>query len=329
MKIIFKKISKNLNRNLKVTINDIKYAQSILFSVFSRYGDAIISFVIIKEFINKFPEKKYILITTPQHFPYAKEILNVSNIEIKKFNKKNPIDLISLTLFLKKENIDLAFNPWSFGEDSEYFLSFSKKYVPFKNFKKFTKLDNLYDRVREYLLLPVINNKYVINFDFDFNEKVLIAPYSKDITKNLSIENIKFLQKKFPNSILALPKEESSSFTGEKFIFKKSEKNSEKFLNLLKNVDLFIGVDSGPLHIALALNKKSIGIFGPTSPLVILNNNQKIKIIRNSKLKGIFCFVKDCKQPKCIYNIINDSMFQNIYELEDNVVLEENKCPLE
>jgi ADP-heptose:LPS heptosyltransferase len=329
MKIIFKRKAKNLDRNLKIDINDTKNARSVLFSVFSRYGDAIISFVIIKEFIKKFPEKRYILITTPQHLPYAKEILNFSNIEIKKFNKKNPIDLISLTLFLKKENIDLVFNPWSFGEDSEYFLSFGKKYTSFKNFKEFTKLDNLYDRVREYLFLPIEKYKNITDFNFDFNEKVLIAPYSTDITKNLSIENIKFLKKLFPNSILALPKDKSSFFKEKKFIFKKTEKNSENFLNLLKKVDLFIGVDSGPLHIALALNKKSIGIFGPTSPLVILNNTQKIKIIRNPKLKGIFCFVKNCKQPKCIHNIINNSMFQNVYDLEKSVRLEENKCPLE
>jgi len=266
VKLIFKHISKKLNRNLKVTQDDILKANKILFSVFSRYGDSIISFKIIDEFVKKYPNKKYYLITAPQFFPYAKEIVTFSNVKHIKFNKKNPINLVYLTLFLKKENIDLAFNPWSFGEDSEYFLFFAKKYISFKNFKRFTKIDNLYDRVREYLYLPIYKNKEVENFDIDYNAKTLIAPYSTDITKNLSKENVLFLKKLFPNSILALPSDKSYLFNGKKFIFKKSEKKSKEFLSLLKEIDLFIGVDSGPLHLALALNKKSIGIFGPTSP---------------------------------------------------------------
>ena len=40
---------------------DIEKAKNILFSIFTRYGDTIISLVVIKEFIKKFPNKKYLM----------------------------------------------------------------------------------------------------------------------------------------------------------------------------------------------------------------------------------------------------------------------------
>lgn len=40
----------------------------------------------------------------------------------------------------------------------------------------------------------------------------------------------------------------------------------EELAGLLKEACLFVGVDSGPLHLALALKTPSVGIFGPTDP---------------------------------------------------------------
>ena len=60
---------------LDFTKKDINEANTILFSVFSRYGDGLISFSIIKEFISKYPDKHYIVLTSRQQFPYAIAIL--------------------------------------------------------------------------------------------------------------------------------------------------------------------------------------------------------------------------------------------------------------
>ena len=38
---------------------DIENAKKIIFSVFSRYGDAIISFKLINKFIEQYKDKKY------------------------------------------------------------------------------------------------------------------------------------------------------------------------------------------------------------------------------------------------------------------------------
>ena len=36
-------------------INDIRTSKKILFSIFSRYGDTVISLVVVREFIEKYP----------------------------------------------------------------------------------------------------------------------------------------------------------------------------------------------------------------------------------------------------------------------------------
>jgi ADP-heptose:LPS heptosyltransferase len=331
VKFIYKKAAQKLDKNMRISKNDIENSKTILFSVFTRYGDGIIAFVIIKEFISKYKNKNYILITTPQHYSYAKELFEeFSNIEIKYFNKKNPFSLFSLTRYLKNKKIDLGFNPWSFGEDSEYFILFAKKYSSYKHFRSHTKIDNLYNRIREYFYLNIKKEKKTINFKIDKNMKVLIAPFSTDFVKNLSIKNIEFLQSYFKNNILAIPKNEVKKFKNSNlFIFGKSQKYSQEFIQLLKKVDLFIGVDSGPLHIALALNKKCIAIFGPTAPSVVLNDNHKIKIIRDKRLEGIFCCQK-CNKAKCIYDIINEKMFNIDYKMKNKVILDDGEiCPLE
>lgn len=329
MKFIYKKAAQKLDKNMRISKNDIENSKTILFSVFTRYGDGIIAFVIIKEFILKYMNKNYILITTLQHYPYAKEILKDLNIEIRYFNKKNPLSLFFLTKYLKKKNIDLGFNPLSFGDDSIYFTLFAKKYSIFKYVNKFSENINHYDKVRIYFNLEPQKEIKIINFKIKKDMKVLIAPFSTEYSRSLSIENIKFLQNYFKNHILALPKDKRKNFKNNNlFIFEKSKKSSQKFINLLKEVDLFIGVDSGPLHIALALNKQCIGIFGPTAPSIVLNNEQKIKIIRDKRLEGIFCTRRD-DEPICIYDIINEKMFNIDYKMKNEVIIENGDiCPL-
>lgn len=41
-----------------------------------------------------------------------------------------------------------------------------------------------------------------------------------------------------------------------------------QLISLMKNVDIFIGHDNGPMHIAAALGKHVVGLFGPSDPRV-------------------------------------------------------------
>jgi ADP-heptose:LPS heptosyltransferase len=332
-----KRLKKVYRSSSQISTTDLQTAKTILFSIFSRYGDGIISFTIIKEFILKYPYKKYIILVPRQQFPYAKILLGqYNNVLIKKINKRNPISFIKIVYFLQHTNIDLGLNPWGHGMDSEYFISFAKKFFFYKQFDKFAKTDNLYDRIRLYFHLDIIKEKQLISYDIQNKKNIVIAPISSDITKNLSIAQtqtlILFLKHKFPSAsiTLALPKKFKYFYKNiEKFIFGKSVHNSNQYLQLLHNCDLFIGVDSGPLHLALALDVHSIGIFGPTSPNTILDNNQKIIILRSEKMVNYFCFVKNCQNPICINETLYNQINSEKHLLDKNVILETQKCIME
>ena len=335
-KFIKKRLTKYSKRHSIISQQDIQNSNTILFSIFSRYGDGIISFKIINEFIKKYPQKKYILLTSRQQIPYATKIITNKNIKFLKVNKYNPIELFKTVFYLKKSAYDLGFNPWGHGDDSEFFITYCKKFTFYKQCENFSKVHNLYDRVRSYLDLPIIKNKEIINPSFTKIKQILIAPISTDITKNLSEEDtnllLEQLKEKFNDVkiILALPKNNMMpNVNTKKFTFGKSTSNSKQFLNTLLASDLFIGVDSGPLHLAMALDIECIGIFGPTSPNTILDNNTKIKILRDNKLMSTFCFVRNCKKPICINNIFNKNIFNDNYKIGYNITLEETQCPIE
>src|SRR5205814_1455849 len=114
-----------------VPVNEIIGAKTVLFTVFARYGDSIIAFKAINEFLLEHPGKQYILITTRQAAPYA-ELLITRPIERHAVNKRrDPIRLWRLARALKRHPPDLGLNPWSHGAESEYFISFCRRYLPY------------------------------------------------------------------------------------------------------------------------------------------------------------------------------------------------------
>ncbi len=329
-------IAKHSRKEQAIGLGDIREADKIFFAVFSRYGDGIISFKVIREFIGLYPDKQYLLFTTSQLVPYAREILG-ENVEFVGVNKRNPFSLVPSLLKLKNFDADLGFNPWSHGDDAEFFVSFAKKFMSYKKFSQHQKEYNVYDRVREYLSVPVTYDK-IVRSDFDVSEagKIVIAPLSTDVKKNLSkkdlLKLIAWIKLENPNAkiTIAVPNGfDDKEFTDiDFFVFGKSMKKSNDFLSLIKNCDLFVGVDSGPLHLALCLGKKCIGIFGSNAPETIIDNGFSMISYRHPLLSGIFCFVRNCDNAECIHAIFDGNIHEFECLLVEKVILEEVVCPL-
>ena len=62
------------------------------------------------------------------------------------------------------------------------------------------------------------------------------------------------------------------------FFLKKTQKTSKEFIQLIKENDLLICPDSGPLHISLALKKDVIFFIRTTIPEIVINSGSKLKI---------------------------------------------------
>jgi len=290
----------------EITPQDLEAARKVLFALFCRYGDAIISLSVINKFIKKYPDKKYFLITSHQMYPYARKLLD-ERVTIMSFNKRrNPIKLFKVISLLKREKIDLGFNPWGSGDDSKFIISYANK---FSFYTGFHGISNLYDRVRDYLGLSK-EDRIMPAWNLDNVNRIVICPFSTAIAKSLVNGDLhKLLQQvrqRFPDTeiIIAVPPQEAQHLEGREkiFVFRKTKAASAAFLHLLEESDLVVSVDAGPLHLADKLGLRTIGIFGPTTPQGVLDRVTRVVALRDESLAGFFCGVK-CRDPRCIHRL--------------------------
>jgi hypothetical protein len=301
-------------RNREITPEEFDAAGNILFSVFSRYGDGIIAFKVINEFIALHPEKTCLLLTSHQLRPYAEAIVN-GRVRVDSVRKRSPVQLLKTIRRLKEADIDIGFNPWGSRGESEFFLTFGKRFYTFGSMK-FKVTDNLYFRVRRYLGLPEPKEKEAGFAYSNPVRRLLLSPFSSDVRKSVPPADLSlllsWLARKFPEAriSIALAEEEADrvikAAADSLFIFGKSEARSRQFLQLVQESDLFVGVDAGPLHLADALGKPCVGLFGPTAPETIMDAKSHILPLRSGRLQGIFCAVQSCPVPHCLRALFQD-----------------------
>jgi len=279
----FKQKIKKIN-SLPPTSDDVEKSRKILFSIFSRYGDTIIDLVVIKEFIELYPDKEYLILCPHQMKPYVEEIL--PGIKCEAFNKRNLIEMFKVHKLLKKRAFDIGFNPWSSGLDSCYFITYCNKFLFYKDFQK-PKLVNHYEVVRLYLNLPE-KKWFIRKLAFKKNyKKILICPQSTDINRSLAINEldnlILELQKmyNFPEIIIAAIDKTYFRKGCNNFIFEKTSSSSKKFLELIKKSELIVCSDSGPLHIALCLKKDLLALMKNTLSEVVINSGSCLMVNKN------------------------------------------------
>lgn len=319
-----------------ITDADISSAKTVLFAVFTRYGDGIISLKVVNEFIEHHPGKQYLVITSNQLEPYARKLLGTA-AEIVGLNKRRDmLRLASVVMRLKKHPMDIAFNPWSHGDDSEYFLTFARKFSFYRDFSDHPKEYNLYQRIREYLCVPFPKPHFSAT-DFQGVKLVVLSPFSTDVTKSLNGEDIEYLlvrvRHRFPGArvVVALQRDERKFLESENelFFYGKNRAASQRFLKLLSEADLFIGVDAGPLHLADALGIPAFGLFGPTSPVTVLDSATHVYPLRHPRLKDVFCFVRECRDPLCLHRLIADDLFEQTTSSTGSVTLETSVCRMD
>lgn len=262
-------------------INDIRKSKKILFSIFSRYGDTIISLIIIREFIEQYPDKEYLILCPKQMRPYVNEFL--PDIECLALNKRNLFELLKVRILIKKRMFNIGFNPWSNGLDSSYFISFCAKFLFYKEFVKPTSI-NHYQVVRNYLQLP---NKNWMTNDLimkDSYQKILICPQSTNKDRSLSNEDLDRIilnfNRVYNDPQITIASMDKSYFRSgcQKFIFNKTDYSSQQFISLVKKSALLVCSDSGPLHIALGLKKDLMALFRTSAPEIVVNSGSYLKI---------------------------------------------------
>lgn len=72
---------------------------------------------------------------------------------------------------------------------------------------------------------------------------------------------------------------------------------------ILKDAALFVGVDSGIMHLASAFDIPVIGLFGPTDPFYVGPQNSRSIVIQKRDLECVPCYLKGCKDRTCMKRI--------------------------
>ncbi len=85
----------------------------------------------------------------------------------------------------------------------------------------------------------------------------------------------------------------------------------KELCSIIKGASFVITNDSGPMHIAAALNIKVFAIFGPTSP-ALTGPYGSNNVVLTAGISCQPCFKRSCKDLKCMYELLPERVFERI-----------------
>ena len=297
----------------------VKASRFVLLSIFNRFGDGVIASTVCREFIEKHasPDREFLILTSPQLFPYVKEVCK--GVRVLCFRRKNPLDWIRVWALMKsKKGPTLGLNPCSYGKESKRLSTFADTFFFYRDLSGAIGT-NHYDRVRMYLGLP-LKGAFVGHQAFpNVADQILFCPESSERRRSLPTSEwsriIGEIQRKWPNKRVVLcsstDKSDSLPSSVVSFVFRKSRRSSEAFIDLVKRSDVVVSVDSGPAHIATAMGKPVVVFFSASHPASVMLQGAKCLALRASALESVFCEVTRCARPACMAKLtIEDDQWQ-------------------
>lgn len=86
---------------------------------------------------------------------------------------------------------------------------------------------------------------------------------------------------------------------------------------LLKRASVYIGLDTGPMHIAAMVGTPVVALFGPTNPVHVGPYHVKNAIIRNEKLDCLCCRKRTCNHLSCMQGIEVAAVYEQVMSFVD------------
>jgi ADP-heptose:LPS heptosyltransferase len=85
--------------------------------------------------------------------------------------------------------------------------------------------------------------------------------------------------------------------------------------SIIRHARLFVGIDSGIMHLASSLDLPVIGLFGPSDPQYVGPQNRNSRVVRNDELDCVPCYLKSCDHRNCLNQLGVDKVFAACREL--------------
>ena len=70
--------------------------------------------------------------------------------------------------------------------------------------------------------------------------------------------------------------------------------------SVIKDARLFVGIDSGFMHLASSLDIPVVGLFGPTDPFYVGPQNKRSIVVREEGMKCVPCYLESCEHRNCM-----------------------------
>tara|TARA_B100000965_G_scaffold56354_1_gene42800 strand:+ start:3560 stop:4480 length:921 start_codon:yes stop_codon:yes gene_type:complete len=273
-------------------------------------GDTVLSTCVIEHFYKNYPNSRFTFVVGPtasQIFENFPRLENIIKINKKKFN------LHWLEIYLKNRHIQ-----WDIIIDLRssllsFFFNTKKRYI-FKKSKNLHQIEQLKKSFK-------INAEFLNVYTNQFEEKkasekikkdikhIVIFPGGNWIPKIWPIENYNILLKTLCEKYLNI-KFIIVGSNIEKKIYLEKIKNGisdNKFIDIMgetltltsaymKKSNLFIGNDSGLMHLSVASKLPTIALFGPTDDKRYGHKNENCYVIRTKKTFDDFKKIKINKE---------------------------------
>ena len=260
-------------------------------------GDNILSTGVVQFFLNKYSNAKFTFVIGPSagqiydNFPNLERIIKIKK---KKYNY-HWLEIYK-NCFFTKWNIVIDFR----SSLISYILFHKKKFIFKKNsqYHHLTQLSNLFGfdcsdlTIHNSITEIEIVNK-AINNKFKY---VVICPGGNWKPKLWPVNNfnrvIKIINKEFTNVKFIIVGSVSEKVYYYENVIK--DINKELIIDLMgesltltsafmKKCNLFIGNDSGLMHLSAASNLKTIGLFGPTNDKIYAPKGKNCFVIRTKE----------------------------------------------
>lgn len=87
--------------------------------------------------------------------------------------------------------------------------------------------------------------------------------------------------------------------------------------SFMKHASLFVGIDSGIMHLASSMDMPVVGIFGPSDPFYVGPQNDRSIVVREEDLGCAPCYLKGCDDKACMKEVGVDKVLDACEELMD------------
>lgn len=91
--------------------------------------------------------------------------------------------------------------------------------------------------------------------------------------------------------------------------------NLADLCGVIKRARLFVGIDSGVMHLASSLDIPVVGLFGPSDPFYVGPQNHRSIVVREESMECVPCYLKDCKHRECMKQLDIPKVFNACKQL--------------